>query len=421
MPGVNAFLDRLPRTRVGVCSREGPAFRACGVTGFYLAVAAALAGGLLAGRELPVVAALCLTCALSFFASTWARIRITGREKLVLLEQVWTAEACCALVLAAMRAPVLPYLDVTAPAIALFLGCGRVGCLLAGCCHGRPAELGIVYGEAAADDGFPRHLVGVRLFPVQALEAAGLFAISATGLAALPFAPPGRVFAWFLATYAVLRFGTEGLRGDPRPHWLGLSVPRWMTLPGLASALWIGRGPGDPALRDGVLVAALALAVALAVRRRLDPRPTLLGVAHAAELRALLVDGAARAGGGGPVFRWTSRGTGAAVARAAGGGLHLTLTLPAPTRDLEALCTLAACACPELDPAGASLGGDGALHLRLPGLLPSAGAARVDDERSRPRALELYGSVVRAYQAPRLTPTAAPAGGYFGAAKRAAG
>jgi hypothetical protein len=122
MTRVNALLDRLPRTRVGTCSREAPAFRTCGVTGFYLAVGAALAGGLLAGRELLLVAALCLACALSFFAYVYARVWITGRETLVLLEQVWTAEACCALALWALRAPVLAYLDVIGPAMALLIG-----------------------------------------------------------------------------------------------------------------------------------------------------------------------------------------------------------------------------------------------------------------------------------------------------------
>ena len=33
-----------------------------------------------------------------------------------------------------------PYLDATALGLGAFLACGRVGCTLAGCCHGRPAS-----------------------------------------------------------------------------------------------------------------------------------------------------------------------------------------------------------------------------------------------------------------------------------------
>lgn len=392
---INRFLDALPRTRFGAASREVPAFRTCGVAGFYLAVAAALGGGLLAGRPLPVVALLCLVAALSFFAYTYLRRWITGRETLVLLEHVWFAEACMAAVLAALGEPVLAHLDAIAPALAVFLAAGRTGCLLVGCCHGRPSSLGIVYGEAAVRDGFPPHLAGVRLFPVQALEAAGLLFLAFTALAALPFAAEGAVFAWFLGGYAVLRFATEGLRGDRRPHLLGMSLPRWMSLAELGVALWIARGAG-PWERDAAVLALLgaALAGGLLARRAFDRRAPLLAPEHVAEL-ARIVAGLARGGGNAaaPAAGATSRGVTAALSAAPDAPPHASFSLPDGVRDAELLCTLVERARPDAAPEGAALSPGGVLHVRLGG---GGGAA----------AGALYGAVVRRMQA-----TPAEAGG----------
>jgi hypothetical protein len=395
LAALNRRLDALPRTRFGEASRAVPAFRTCGVAGFYLAVAAALGGALLAGRELLPVAALCVVCALSFFAYVYVRRWITGREQLVLLQQVWTAEAFCAAALAALRLPVLPYLDVIAPAMAFFLAAGRVGCLLAGCCHGRPSSLGVAYGEEHAARGFPRHLVGVRLFPVQALEAAGLLVIGATGLAALPFAAPGRVFAWFLAAYAVLRFGTEGLRGDRRPHWLGLSVPRWMALAELGAACWITRSPTAPERDAAIVVLLLATLAASLVAVRVFRRPAFTSPAHAAEVRAAARELADHARGGGDVrVAGTSRGAGVAVTAPDAAQAVVSLGMGDGGVDVEALCALMAAAFPEHAAGSARLTTGGRLLAAVPLPLAEAPPSPV-----RGAAERLMGNAVRRLQA----------------------
>ena len=83
-------------------------------------------------------------------------------------------------------------LDVTALGLGVFLTCGRCGCLMVGCCHGKPFRWGVRYGEAHAREGFPAVYVGARLFPVQALEAVIVAAVvSACAVAIVLGAPAG--------------------------------------------------------------------------------------------------------------------------------------------------------------------------------------------------------------------------------------
>jgi phosphatidylglycerol:prolipoprotein diacylglycerol transferase len=97
--------------------------------------------------------------------------------------------------------------DVVAPGLAFGHALGRVGCLLGGCCYGRPV---------APSFPFAVELAGASRHPVQLYEAAGLVALGAA-LLVLPKAltrHAGAVFACYLAGYALLRLATEPLRGD---------------------------------------------------------------------------------------------------------------------------------------------------------------------------------------------------------------
>lgn len=405
---LNRWLDRLPRPRFGVAGREVPTFRTCGVVGFHVALITLFGGGLLAGRSLVVLAGLALVSGLSFYAYTYLRRWITGREELVLLEHVWFALACCAAALRLAGEPVLPYLDVVSVALCPFLAAGRVGCTLVGCCHGRPSSVGIAYPESCARDGFAGHLVGVRLLPVPAIEAAGLLGIGAVGLVALPFATPGQVLAWYLLAYAVMRFGLEGLRGDRRPHWLGLSQARWMAVVEAALALELGAGDHRvPApLVYGVLV--VTLGAVLVGRWHRDLRRRVLDPAHVQETRALARDAfeaARRDTAGPPVARTSSLGVSVvastgrppmAAARAGEGDLaHVSLSLPPGSNDLALLCALAARGFPGQRTGAARFTGGRVLHLGVP---PERLAQEPDGAGEDPDGEELYGSMVRRLQ-----------------------
>ena len=287
---LNRLLDALARPRIFRGSCERPAFRSLGVAGYHAALVATLGAGLAAGRSLLVVATVAAVSAVSFFAWAYLRRALTGRETLVLLEHVWLAELASAGTLDLLREPILPYLDAVSVGLAVFLAFGRTGCLLAGCCHGHPASVGVRYGEDAARDGFPAHLVGVRLFPVQAIEALGLAGIALVGLGLAAGAAPGRALVWFLASYAVIRFGLEGLRGDERTAraWpvAGPLDGRRRARDRAGDRRARRRGDAGPRRRRDP-PRGDAPRRASASRRRVDPRRRLLHPAHLADLRTI--------------------------------------------------------------------------------------------------------------------------------------
>jgi hypothetical protein len=373
-------------------------------------------GGLLAGRSLAVLALLAVACGLSFFVWAYLRGWIVGTERIVMFEHLWIAFACVVAVLWALGQPLLPYLDVVSVGICIFLAAGRFGCLFVGCCHGRPSGVGIVYGQECARDGFPHHLVGIRLFPVQAVEAVGLCLIGLVGLAALPFASPGKVLAWTLIAYGVLRFGLEGLRGDDRRMLLGLSVPRWLCLAQFGIALWLVADAQDPVLAGdrgsaAAVVSAVVLLIILAVHSLLDPSRRLESERHVQELRALVagedVAPGAPDAAAAPVTGRTTRGLVVAVSadRGAPGLVHVSLSLPAGEHDLPLLCRLAARGLPGLLPATAQASpASGALHL----LVHPVSAQPLSGANARLLADQLYGTVVRWLQADTDDPDRSP-------------
>jgi len=116
------------------------------------------------------------------------------------------------------KMPLWPTTDVFAPGIALGHVVGRFGCLLAGCCFGRPASVpwAITFRNPDAQpQGTP---LGVPLHPTQLYEA-GAEALILVFLLVLerrgrPF--PGRTFWSYMLLYGVSRFIIEFYRGDNR-------------------------------------------------------------------------------------------------------------------------------------------------------------------------------------------------------------
>jgi hypothetical protein len=167
----------------------------------------------------------------------------TGEERFTYYHYAIVVVVGVGLMLAAIGAPVLPYLDLIALGLATCLTTGRVGCLMAGCCHGRPSGWGVRYGHAHVDEGFSPYLVGVRLFPLQAVEAVVIGLMTALGFGMLlDGAQPGSALAWLAVAYSAARFFLEFLRGDTvRPHVLGASEAQWTAVLLTGVVVWAER------------------------------------------------------------------------------------------------------------------------------------------------------------------------------------
>lgn len=122
------------------------------------------------------------------------------------------------------------------PGFPLFHLFGRIGCFLAGCCHGVPWAGGIAFHHALAAPN------EIALFPVQLAEAGGNLLLFLLLLWLFLRGYRRALLPVYLAGYSVMRFGLEFLRGDAlRGVWL-LSASQWMALGVLAAtAVWAAR------------------------------------------------------------------------------------------------------------------------------------------------------------------------------------
>jgi phosphatidylglycerol:prolipoprotein diacylglycerol transferase len=131
------------------------------------------------------------------------------------------------------KLPVWSTADLYAPGIALGHVIGRLGCLMAGCCYGRPTDLpwGITFTSPVAADNAGTPL-NEALHPTQLYDAGAEMLILMILLTferrGRPFA--GRTFWLYIVLYAISRFIVEMFRGDPRGTIAGLSTSQFVSL-----------------------------------------------------------------------------------------------------------------------------------------------------------------------------------------------
>lgn len=127
--------------------------------------------------------------------------------------------------------------DLLAPAVALALVIGRVGCLLTelpGTPTGGAWGIALTPAEAALTGG----PAGVGLHPSFAYEIAfHLVAFAAMWRYRDSLPRPGDLFICYVASYALFRFGVEFVRGN-EVLWLGMSRPQWFLLVILPLLFW---------------------------------------------------------------------------------------------------------------------------------------------------------------------------------------
>lgn len=158
------------------------------------------------------------------------------------------------------RMPTWPTCDIFAPGIALGQAIGRIGCLMAGCCFGRPTSMpwGITFTNplAASNVGTP---LGVTLHPTQLYESGVDLFIFAflllTERRGRPF--HGRTFWGYALLYGIARFIIEMYRGDERGTVFDvLSTSQFLSILvvplSLVMLLWLGRQGAPKPSRAGI-------------------------------------------------------------------------------------------------------------------------------------------------------------------------
>ena len=142
--------------------------------------------------------------------------------------------------------------DVFAPGIALGHVTGRLGCLAAGCCYGKPTDVpwAIIFTNplAASNVGTP---LGIPLHPTQIYEAGAelliLIILLLTERRGRPFA--GRTFWAYMLLYAISRYIVEIYRGDPRGEVFGISTSQFISLVlaplSIVMLVWLSRSSPD--------------------------------------------------------------------------------------------------------------------------------------------------------------------------------
>lgn len=128
------------------------------------------------------------------------------------------ALASAAWFLAKKRLPFWKIADLAAPGIALGQAIGRLGCLSAGCCYGKPTHLpwGITFTDPYANENVGVTL-NIPLHPTQLYESLGTLLLFAFLMWRLPRKHiNGQVLLEYLTLYSILRFVIEFFRGDDR-------------------------------------------------------------------------------------------------------------------------------------------------------------------------------------------------------------
>lgn len=135
------------------------------------------------------------------------------------------------------RLPLWSIGDLFAPAVAISQGIGRLGCLMAGCCYGKPSDMpwSVVFNHPQSLA--PLH---VPLHPTQIYASlSGFLIFFVLILIRQKKKFEGQVFLWFVILHSTSRLIIERFRGDDRGmiSGTGLSVTQVVTLVLLVAAV----------------------------------------------------------------------------------------------------------------------------------------------------------------------------------------
>jgi phosphatidylglycerol:prolipoprotein diacylglycerol transferase len=123
--------------------------------------------------------------------------------------------------------------DVLAPGVAVGQAVGRLGCFMAGCCYGKPAD---VPWAVTFRDPYAQRTVGTPLdtpiHPTQIYEAVACLAIFVVLMRLFPRKRfDGQITLTYVFLYSIARFAIEYVRGDSiRGTIFGLSTSQFIAV-----------------------------------------------------------------------------------------------------------------------------------------------------------------------------------------------
>jgi len=151
-----------------------------------------------------------------FAGESWVKILKIREGGIVFYGGLIGATLAMLIYLRWKKLPMLKFADALAPSISLGHIFGRLGCLMNGCCYGRPTDLPWAIH-------FQDHETrGVGVHPTQIYEAVlnlGLYGALAWLYRKKKF--DGQIFALYLMSYAVVRSVVEVFRGDYPMRYFG--------------------------------------------------------------------------------------------------------------------------------------------------------------------------------------------------------
>ena len=152
-----------------------------------------------------------------FADQPWTEIFMVHHGGLVFYGGLIGAALALIIYLQVQKLPLWKFADALAPSIALGYVLGRFGCLMNGCCYGRPTDLPWAIHFPADHE-----TKGVGVHPTQVYDSLlnlALYLALAWLYRRKRF--DGQVFAAYLMAYAVMRSLVELFRGDYPVHYLG--------------------------------------------------------------------------------------------------------------------------------------------------------------------------------------------------------
>lgn len=158
----------------------------------------------------------------SFANSPWYEVFMVQHGGIVFYGGLIGASLACMIFVWRKRLPLWKLSDILAPSIALGSFFGRWGCLMNGCCYGRPTTMPWGIHFPYGHETYPNAVHPTEIY--DSLLNLCLYAALAWVFRRKKF--DGQVFAIFLIGYAAIRSFVEIFRGDYTPeHYLGPLSP----------------------------------------------------------------------------------------------------------------------------------------------------------------------------------------------------